>query len=272
MQPLPPFRFLLFPSPSLLRSILALLLPPLTLSQPGISPSFCWIFSSSIPHIALEQGSEAFISSNAFLVLNLTWAYSVCATVPVAGELVWWLWLGTEMRLAAGTGLLVTWKDSLDPPSVSPVVAGRSKSHGGCWALHLQGCRTQQQQGEGRTVQIKQLRGAPSPPVPLSFPSTEVAECRAELPWQRKEKEGFSFTFQTQTLHMGRKKGASLCSFPPAGLSGPIVASLGGSPRGTSIVIHGLLSVWNVSSPNNEGEVSFGEAHLFLEIQILWLT
>lgn len=52
MQPLP--HFLALPiSPSVLGrgSILAVLSSPLTLSQPGISPSFCRIFRSNIGHI-----------------------------------------------------------------------------------------------------------------------------------------------------------------------------------------------------------------------------
>lgn len=44
------------------------------------------------------------------------------------------------------------------------------------------------------------------------LPFHRSGEGRAELPWQRKEKKGFSFTFQSQTLHVGRKKGTSLCS------------------------------------------------------------
>lgn len=43
------------------------------------------------------------------------------------------------------------------------------------------------------------------------------------LPWKRKEKKGFSFTFQSQTLHVRRRAGNILRSFPPAGLFGPLV-------------------------------------------------
>lgn len=163
---------------------------------------------------------------------------------------MWWLWLGTGAEAGCWHGPLGDMK-GLPGSSLSFSILYSTIGHWeikiSWWLLGtappgLQDTAAARRRRKNSTNKAAQRCSLTSSSPFLPFLSTEVGECRAELPWQRTGKEGFSFTFQTQTLHVGWKKGISLCSFPAAGLSGPI-ASLGGSPRGTCVVICGLLGV-----------------------------